>query len=161
MLLAQNPCLLVNAIPEKANIGLGYFGGDYGELVHIGQDRQKILSEVYDLDTGSGTPMAHAIHEVAYEALTAQAQKQAGYGEYHIVIVTDGKATDDNLEGVVRFILQNTPIVIHTIGLGIGENHSLNQPGRIDYKAADDLTSLRKTLSDVLAEAPTFDVSQF
>src|SRR3989338_9244677 len=55
----------VNAIPEKANIGLGYFGGDYGELVHIGQDRQKILSEVYDLDTGSGTPMAHAIHEVA------------------------------------------------------------------------------------------------
>ena len=54
-----------------------------------------------------------------------------------------------------------TPIVLHTIGFCIDAKHSLNQPGRILYRQANDLEELRRGLQNVLAEAPSFTVLQF
>ena len=58
-------------------------------------------------------------------------------------------------------LLAESPVVIHTIGFCIGEKHSLNQPGRIDYRAADDPVALARGLSAVLAESPDFTVTDF
>lgn len=52
-------------------------------------------------------------------------------------------------------------MVLHTIGFCIGEKHSLNQPGRTLYRAADNPEQLRAGLADVLAEAPSFADQKF
>jgi hypothetical protein len=58
-------------------------------------------------------------------------------------------------------MLAETPIVVHTIGFCIGEDHVLNQPGRTFYLAADSREDLERGLDSVLAEAPSFDVAAF
>ena len=111
--------------------------------------------------TGGGTPLSSAI-EIAYKSLTAQAKKQLGYGDYHLVVVTDGVAnTGYEPDNVLAKILTESPVVVHTIGFCISTRHSLNQPGRTIYNTAQDYESLRKGLQSVLAEAPEFSVSEF
>jgi hypothetical protein len=78
------------------------------------------------------------------------------------VIVTDGEASGgEDPTKVVNKILKRSPVIIHTIGFCIGEDHSLNQHGRILYKAANNPGDLRKGLQNVLAESPTFDIAVF
>ncbi|HOP65078.1 MAG TPA: hypothetical protein PK906_16995, partial [Spirochaetota bacterium] len=85
-----------------------------------------------------------------------------GYGEYSLIILTDGQATDGNkMKYAVDRILEDTPIAIHTIGLKIGAGHALNQPGKIYYKAAENLKELSKGLESVLAETEDFTVTDF
>ena len=91
-----------------------------------------------------------------------QGARQLGYGEYHLVVVTDGEASDgQDPTNVVKVILDRSPIVLHTIGFCIGTDHVLNQPGRSYYVAAESPEQLQQGLSAVLAEAPAFDQSQF
>lgn len=151
----------VESVPQNANLGFGILGADVEELVTLGKNtKDKIIGTLLSLRAGGRTPLGNAITNIGYEKLTAQAQKQLGYGEYHLVIITDGEATDiSETVKIVNFILDNTPIVIHTIGFQIGQQHCLNQPGRTIYKTASDLKSLREALASVLAEAPEFDAT--
>jgi hypothetical protein len=99
---------------------------------------------------------------MAFDSLTRQARAQLGYGEYHLVIVTDGYADpDEKPRTIVDKMLAETPIIIHTIGFCISDKHSLNQPGRILYQSATDVQSLQQGLDDVLAESPDFTAQQF
>jgi hypothetical protein len=94
--------------------------------------------------------------------LTKQGIQQFGYGEYTMVVITDGQASNKTrLNDLVQFILNNSPIQIYTIGFGIGTHHTLNQPGLTQYKPAENLAELQKGLKDVLAEAETFDETEF
>ena len=78
------------------------------------------------------------------------------------MIVTDGEASSgEDPTRIVQWILDYSPIQIHTIGFCIGTNHSLNIPGRTVYKAADNPQQLEKGLQDVLAESEQFDISEF
>jgi len=78
------------------------------------------------------------------------------------VVVTDGEASQgEDPRAEVNSIIATTPIVLHTIGFCIDSRHSLNQPGRILYRQANDLEELRRGLQNVLAEAPSFTVLQF
>ena len=108
-----------------------------------------------------GTPLKTAIAQ-GYGALEEQAQRQLGYGEYHLVIVTDGAANrGEEPDEVVEQILADSPVVIHTIGFCIGPDHVLNQEGRTIYRAASSTEELRQGLGEVVAEAPRFDVTEF
>ena len=94
--------------------------------------------------------------------LIRQGRRQLGYGEYHLIVVTDGQASSgQDPTGVVDEILASSPVVIHTIGFCIGEDHSLNQKGRVLYRTAQNAAELREGLEQVLAEAPDFTVTQF
>jgi len=71
-------------------------------------------------------PLSVAI-EHGYKALTKQASLQLGYGEYHLVVVTDGEAnTGYEPNKAVQSVLTESPVVIHTIGFCIRGSHSLN-----------------------------------
>jgi len=150
-------------IPADANVGLFIFD-EHGisEKVGLGINNRKQLRESLDAATpGGNTPLSTAIR-AGYQALTTQAGKQLGYGEYHLVVVTDGDASkgyDPTRE--VNRIIDMTPIVIHTIGYCIGKGHSLNQPGRTLYTTVDNAQSLGRELKAVLAESETFDITQF
>jgi Ca-activated chloride channel family protein len=154
-------------VPENANLGLMSFDNQrFTEWVPLGLNNVKhkeLISErVQQLNPNDGTPMHNAVVN-GFRALEKQSQKQLGYGEYHLVIITDGLAnTGQEPNEAVSFILENTPIVFHTIGFCIGPENPLNQPGRTIYATATNPAELKKGLQDVLAESESFsDVSEF
>ncbi len=149
-------------LPPDANIGLVAFhnrGWVFGKLGET--DRKDFIKGVQSLKYGGKTPLSKAFDH-AYKDITLQGQKQLGYGEYTIVVVTDGIANSPNqLSQTVKTIQAASPVTIYTIGFCIGEKHSLNQPGKTVYKAADNPEALRQGLKEVLAESVTFDDSEF
>ena len=150
-------------IPADANVGLFVFDGNgMSEKVRLGTGNRDQLQAALDSSRADGgTPLSVAV-EAGFGALTEQAGKQLGYGEYHLVVVTDGEASKgfDPTQQVNR-VIDTTTIVIHTIGYCIGEGHSLNQPGRTLYTSVDDARSLSRELKAVLAESESFDITQF
>jgi len=153
----------VSKLPREANVGIFAFDrGGIGERLPISRNNTEQINLVLDgIRTGGGTPLSVAIRE-GNAALTRQAQKQLGYGEYHLVVVTDGEANSGYQPGqAVLELLQGSPIVLHTVGFCIDNRHSLNQPGYTLYKAANDPQSLAAGLEAVLAEAPDFGITDF
>ena len=152
-----------DSLPADANLGLQVFDArGVREQLALGTgNRGQFKASLAKVRAAGGTPLHTAITQ-AYTRLEAQGARQLGYGEYHLVVVTDGEASEgQDPTGAVKLVLDRSPVVLHTIGFCIGAKHSLNQPGRTIYRAADDPNQLRQSLSDVLAEAPKFDVSGF
>ena len=149
-------------LPMDANLGLLVFDGrGIRELIALGPLRPGAAARaIAPIAPSGGTPLAESIR-LAYGALTAQGRRQFGYGEFHLVVVTDGEATGENPRDAVNTLLASSPVVLHTIGFCIGQDHSLNQPGRVVYRAADNPAELARGLAEVLAEAPAFDVKSF
>ena len=150
-------------IEASANIGLLIFDR-YGtsERVPLGVDnREQIMQALGKSSALEGTPLHSAIR-LGIGKLGSQARKQLGYGEYHLVIVTDGEASNqEDPSAVVNFAYTKTPVNIHTVGFCIELDHSLNQEGKTFYKSAKDRSSLNKGLEDVLAEAEEFNIDDF
>lgn len=154
----------VAAIPAGANVGLAVFDRrDLSERVRIGDsNREEISQALTRVRAGAGTPLKSAIR-LGFDRLTAQASAQLGYGEYHLVVVTDGRPDQESEDpsSAVGDILSTSPVVLHTVGFCIDENHVLNQPGRTYYAAASNPDELQQGLQAVLAEAPNFDTTKF
>ncbi len=150
------------SVPEGANLGLVTFHSRHWSLQPLtASGMAEFINVVKSIDAGGGTPLTVAVHS-AFVMLTEQGLKQLGYGEYTIVVVTDGEADRmKDLKRKIQYILDNSPVQIHTIGFCIGTDHTLNQAGRTIYKAADDPEELRQGLQEVLAEAEAFTVSEF
>lgn len=151
-------------IPPDANVGLLVFDNSgISERVRLGPNQGAgINAQIDGIRPAGGTPLLDAIRR-AYAMLTAQGRMQLGYGEYHLVVITDGMASPEsqNPTPAINEILLNSPVVVHTIGFCIGSQHALNQPGRTYYKAADNPADLARGLSEVLGESPSFDVRAF
>lgn len=152
----------VSKIPTTANVGLLAFDTKgISERASLTATRQDVFNAV-DAIIADGTTPLHSAIDQAYFSIEAQGRRQLGYGEYHLVIVTDGEASSrQEPDRIIKRILENTPIIVHTIGFRIGTNHSLNQPGRIIYTTASDFDELAKGLEDVLAESENFSVDSF
>ncbi len=149
-------------IEPEANLGLiAFHANGIISLPLTSGSRDNFIDTVSKIQAGGSTPLAEAVN-YAYEASTKQAKRQLGYGEYTIVVVTDGIADDAyKLKKVIEKILTESPVNIYSIGFCIGTSHSLNQYGRTIYKAADNPQQLRQGLQEVLAESETFDDSDF
>lgn len=151
------------AVPKDSNLGLLVFDNSgTSERVPLGiNNRTHFESALKNMVVGGGTPLGSAINK-GLDALQTQARSQLGYGEYNIVVVTDGAANkDDRPDTVVNLLASKTPVVIHTVGFCLGENHALNQPGVTLYKTAMNPSELLTGLEDVLAESESFDVAEF
>ena len=151
------------ALPADTNLGLIVFDeAGFSTRLPLGRkNREAFVAQVQKIRPNYKTPLTKSL-VTAYELLSIQGRRQLGYGEYHIVIVTDGIANSpEQLSQAVDAILRGTPIMIHTIGFCINGTNSLNQTGRTVYKAADNPQELQRGLDDVLAEAPSFDLTDF
>ncbi len=152
-----------DSVPAQANLGLAVFDGKgLSERLSLGAgNRDAFRQAVQAVSVNASTPLRSAL-ELAYDRLLEQGRRQLGYGEYHLVVVTDGQASkgEDPTPAVNR-ILGESPVVVHTIGFCIGERHPLNQPGRTYYRSANNPQALQQGLETVLAEAPDFTLSQF
>ncbi len=151
------------AAPRNANLGLLVFDSrGVSERVPLATDnRQEFLRQVMAVTPSGGTPLRDAI-ALARQQLERQARRQLGYGEYNLVVVTDGEASSgQDPRQVVNAMLAQSPIILHTIGFCISTSHSLNQPRRTVYKAANDRRELERGLEAALAEAPRFTTDRF
>jgi Ca-activated chloride channel family protein len=152
----------INTIPAEANVGLLVFDANgIGQRVALGGDRIKIQQQIRNISANGGTPLATAI-SAAYRAISTQAQQQYGYGEYHLVVVTDGEASNgEDPSRIVAQILRESPVTLHTIGFCIGSGHSLNVPGNTNYRAANNPEELLAGLKTVLAESSEYVIDDF
>jgi hypothetical protein len=150
------------SLPKQANFGLAVFANSQlQELRPLSPSSNQGLNKLQSVRPSGGTPLKDAL-QFGYQHLLAQGQRQQGYGEYHLVLVTDGLASKgQDPRRMVESILGESPVVLHTIGFCIRSHHVLNQPGRIYYRSATDPEGLRQGLDSVLAEAPAFAVDQF
>lgn len=131
-------------LPEDANLGMMVFR-ELSEVVPLGVgNRLHFNTAVQTSQAGGGTPLNASI-EKAFERITSQAQLQSGYGEYILVIVTDGKSSDGDPAPLVREIVSRSPIQVKVIGFGI-ENHTLNISGVTDYTTANSKDELKAAL---------------
>ena len=148
----------ISKVPDDVNLGL-YVFDDNGtrEVVSLGPgNRNKFIKEIENIRASGGTPLARGMYS-ATEQLVNQYKKQLGYGEYRLVVVTDGQA-DSIPEASLNAIRYGVPI--YAIGLCIGDNHPLRQYA-LSYRAADSAEDLRRGLEDTLAELPSFDIQEF
>ncbi len=151
-----------STLPDDANLSLvAFHNNGWVELPPVAGERANFIRAVDKIVAGGRTPLSQAIGK-AYNIFGTQGKKQLGYGEFTMVIVTDGIANSpDTLSKYVNYIIENTPINIYSIGFCIGSDHSLNQRGKTEYKAADNPEQLRQGLKEVLAESESFDVLDF
>ena len=154
---------ITQTLPAQANAGLLAFDASgLSERVSIAPQQQLSLINAIDtIRAGSGTPLATSI-SLARKALEQQASAQLGYGEYNIVIITDGVADDSSkLKKAINKVIQETPIGINTIGFCLGEKHILNRPGYTNYTSAESPQALSAALESVSAAKSCFTVTQF
>ncbi len=150
-------------IPTDANLALYSFDGTgESERVNLATgNRKPFFEQIKMIETGGGTPLATAISH-GYQQLEGQAVKQLGYGEYHLVVVTDGIASNgEEPNQILNTVLQQSPVVIHSIGFCLDDSHSLNQPGLTAYTAASNADELQQGLQAVLAESTDFVTDSF
>lgn len=145
-------------VPADARVGL-YVFDEQGEreVVPLGLDnRETFTAAVRAVDPGNGTPLAAAIRFGTEQLVTAYRQ-QLGYGEFRLIVITDGIA--DEIPDAAIYAAQ-FGIPIYTIGLCVGEGHPLRRFS-VSYKAADSFADLASGLQETLAELPSFDASDF
>ena len=152
----------VNHVPPEANLGLFVFDtAGASERAPLGSSQKAIIEEIDRVVANRSTPLTAAIR-YSYEMLSIQGLRQLGYGEYNMVVVTDGVADyGPQLSSMIDRILEESPIIIHTIGYQIKGGHTLNQPDKVYYRSAESFEQLSEGLQEVLAEAEDFSVDEF
>lgn len=153
----------IKMLDPNVAIGMNAFDarGTSERLALAPNNNIKAIQAVKDVDVSGGTPLNRAV-VMAYNKLRDQALRQRGYGEYHIIIVTDGEANSgEDPRDSVMTIVRTSPVQVHTIGFKLDHRHSLNQPGLTNYYPANDYAGIMKGFGSILAESETFDDSTF
>jgi hypothetical protein len=105
---------------------------------------------------GGPTPLGGAM-KTATDALLA-AREANRYGDYKVLVVSDGEATDGNL--VDRYLpeVQARGVLVDVIGVAMGQQHSLATRANT-YRNATDPASLEQAISAVVLGESTADSS--
>jgi hypothetical protein len=149
-------------VPEDVNLGLYVFdekhtGTSECNVLPLGPNNMTaFLQAINDVEAGGGTPLARAI-QFGAEVLAQQKAKQLGYGEFRLVVVTDGLA--DDIPQAAEFATEKE-IPIYAIGLCIQEDHPLRQYA-VSYRAANSFEDLAKALEATVAETEFYDAKTF
>jgi hypothetical protein len=144
--------------PADVQLGLFVFDGTgTRERVPLGKDnRQAFMEAILGVQAGGSTPLYEAMVFGA-DQLIRQYRQQLGYGEFRLVVVTDGEARMVE-EASLYAVRHGLPI--YAIGLCVAQNHPLRRFAT-SYRAADTFEALQAGLEETLAELPSFDVSEF
>lgn len=136
--------------PEGASVGVLLLNpGPSGPwLVPLGPvDQQATRAAVSGLRANGRTPLGGAM-KTAADALLKVREGQR-YGDYKLLVVSDGEATDGDL--VERYLpqIQSRGLLVDVIGVAMPNRHSLATRAST-YRKADDPASLEKAISAVV-----------
>ena len=101
------------------------------------------------LRADGGTPLGDRIREGA-DALLKMREKQI-FGNYRLLIVTDGEANDARLLAAYLPDVLSRGIIVDAIGVDMKQDHSLATQVH-SYRRADDQAALQKAVQEVFAE---------
>jgi Ca-activated chloride channel homolog len=150
-------------VPDSnVNLGLVIFGNsdDGIELIPLGsKNRKSFLKAVDDISASTNTPLGEAI-KYGVSKLVEQYKKQLGYGEYRLIVVTDGEANGSVSIETAALYAAKYNIPIYTIGFGMSSDHSLKQYS-VSYRTANSSADLAKGLEETLGEAASFVPTEF
>jgi len=144
--------------PADVHLGLFVFDGTgSSERVPLAPDnRQAFMDAILGVQAGGSTPLYEAMI-FGSDRLIRQYRQQLGYGEFRLVVVTDGEAR--RVEEASLYAIRHG-LPIYAIGLCVARNHPLRRFAS-SYRAADTFEALQAGLEETLAELPSFDVLEF
>lgn len=141
-------------VPDDTQIGLLVFSSTnvHNEWVYpLGsKDTEKLIAAIHLPQPSGNTPLGKYIR-IGANRLLEQREKQYNYGNYRLLVVTDGEASDtDKVKHYTPEIL-NRQIRIDVIGVDMKTDHMLANV--VDsYRKADNPGELMAAVSQVLAE---------
>jgi uncharacterized protein YegL len=145
---------VLKTVPQNTQIGLLVFSGTNVEnhwVYPLGPRNDARLNRVIDMiDPGGGTPLGAYI-KIGAERLIQERKNQMGYGQYRLLIVTDGQAQDIQLVNDYTPDVLSRGITVDVIGVDMAQNHTLATKVH-SYRKADDPDSLKKAVAEVFAE---------
>ena len=146
-------------VPNDVNLGLFVFDkSGERQVIKLGpNNRAEFLSAIDRIQAQGATPLGDAINQGA-TALADQYRRQMGYGDYRLIVITDGEATDRLDNGIAK--ANRFSIPIYTIGFGIGPYHSLRKYS-VAYRSADSAKQVESALEEAAAELDVFDAPTF
>ncbi len=145
---------VLSKIPDDTHIGLLVFSGANirNEWIYpLGpKDTQKLTAAIHVPQPGGNTPLGKYIR-IGANRLLEQREKQYNYGNYRLLVVTDGEASDaDKVKHYTPEIL-NRQIRVDVIGVDMKTDHMLANV--VDsYRKADNPGELVAAVSQILAE---------
>jgi Ca-activated chloride channel family protein len=150
----------MKTIPDDINLGLFVFDAQgVRQVVPLeALDRAAFLAAINDVSAAGGTPLGESI-KAGVDALMKKYQQQLGYGEFRLIVVTDGEARPELVADAVQYA-EDFGVPIYTIGLDVNENHSLRAKSR-QFFSAKSFEELKRGLIDSAAESETFDANDF
>ena len=145
-------------VPDDVKLGLFIFDRKgRREAVHLGPGtRGAFLDSIGRVDAWYGTPLAESMR-FGVDRLVEQYGKQLGYGEFRLIVVTDGLAADI---AAAALYATHKGIPIYAIGLCIEADHPLRKYA-LSYREANSYEDLAKGLEETLSETEVFDSSAF
>jgi Ca-activated chloride channel homolog len=152
-------------VPADANVGLLAFGlaNDDGckEILPLGKNNYDALAKaISPLKPTDGTPLGNAIF-IGTQKLVDQYKKQLGYGEYRLIVITDGQATDHgHMLKACKNLTKFGFISLYSIGLCMDTDNSLKSYA-LSSRDASNYEELEKALVETAAETDVFDSSVF
>lgn len=141
-------------VPDGTNIGVLVFSGQNipNEWVYpLGpKNTNKLIQAINHLQPAGGTPLGRFIR-IGANRLLEQREKQYNYGNYRLLVVTDGEAQDS--EKVAKYTpeILNRQIRVDVIGVDMKTDHQLAQDAD-SYRRADNPGELVAAVSQILAE---------
>ena len=145
---------VLSKVPDDTHIGLLVFSGANirNEWVYpLGpKDTEKLIAAIHLPQPSGNTPLGKYIR-IGANRLLEQREKQYSYGNYRLLVVTDGEASDaDKVKHYTPEIL-NRQIRIDVIGVDMQTDHMLAKV--VDsYRKADNPGELVAAVSQILAE---------
>jgi uncharacterized protein YegL len=144
---------VVEGLPDGVPIGLVAFTtASTTEWYHpMGPlDKAKFREGLESIEPGGGTPLGAYI-EVAANVLLKARKANQGYGEYRLIVVTDGEAEDPERMDAAAQALLARGVMLDVVGVQMENTHSLARMAQ-SYRNTEDAGSLEQAVSALLAE---------
>jgi von Willebrand factor type A domain len=145
---------VVTQLPDNTQLGILLLNQNQRGnrwLVPLGPlDIKRCLASIQKIRADGGTPLGASI-KTATDALLEARQRKV-YGNFRLLVVTDGEATDADLLANYLPDVLSRGITLDVIGVDMSADHSL--AGRAhSYRRAGDAASLENALREVFAES--------
>lgn len=150
----------IEELPGEFNLGMVAFAGNKIHVYPIGEQRQHISTFLQELKASESTPLGQSLKQ-AVAQLEKRAALQNGLGDYTILAITDGEASDQDHVTQAFLRMRSTPVHLVTVGFCTDSTHALNLPELAEFRTASDANSLMTGLREATAEAPDFTSNDF
>lgn len=141
--------VVLDKLPSDAEVGV--LALNRGWLIPLQPlDRKQTQNQINQLRASGGTPLGMRMKEATEELLQLRAKDP--YGDYRLLVVTDGEASDQNVLSAVLPDIMSRNLLVDVIGVDMKSEHSLATQVS-NYRRADDPGSLEQAIAESLAES--------